>query len=127
MPWANHYFTYRPVAVQLKAALKDHSQCVSPVRLGLPQRSLLAYFGDITFEPQPLQVATDKQAEDAPVDTPVNVACNWLLEYSSLQQLSRMERLPYLPEGNWKLAWEGRRFRDKDERFRLYQRMPVKQ
>jgi 4-amino-4-deoxy-L-arabinose transferase-like glycosyltransferase len=127
MPWANHYFTYRPVAVQLKAALKDHSQCVSPVRLGLPQRSLLAYFGDITFEPQPFQTATDAQADSAPIDTPVNVACNWLLEYASLQQLSRMERLPYLPEGNWKLVWEGRRFVAKDERFRLYQRVPENQ
>jgi hypothetical protein len=115
------------VAVQLKAALKDHSQCVSPVRLGLPQRSLLAYFGDITFEPQPFQTATDAQADSAPIDTPVNVACNWLLEYASLQQLSRMERLPYLPEGNWKLVWEGRRFVAKDERFRLYQRVPENQ
>jgi hypothetical protein len=127
MPYANHIKTYRSVALELKAALKDHSQCVSPVRLGLPQRAVMAYFGDIIFEPQPLQIATDKQAEDAPVDTPVNVACNWLLEYASLQQLSSLERLPYLPEGNWALTWEGRRFRDKDERFRLYQRMPTPQ
>ncbi len=123
MPWANHYFTYRPVAAQLKVALKDHTQCVSPVRLGLPQRALLGYFGDITFEPQPFLIATDEKADSAPIDTPVNVACNWLLEYASLQQLSRMERLPYLPEGNWKLVWEGRRFVAKDERFRLYQRV----
>jgi hypothetical protein len=125
MPYANHIKTYRAVATELKIALKDHSQCVSPVRLGLPQRALLAYFGDLKFEPQPLQIATDALAESAPIDTPVNVSCNWLLEYSSLQQLSRMERLPYLPAGNWQLKWEGRRFRDKDERFRLYQRMPA--
>jgi hypothetical protein len=127
MPYANHIKTYRAVASELKIALKDHSQCVSPIRLGLPQRAVLAYFGDIRFEPQPLQIATDAQADSAPIDTPATVTCNWLLEYSSLQRLSRMERLPYLPDGNWQLKWEGRRFRDKDERFRLYQRMPTKQ
>ncbi len=127
MPYANHIKTYRAVASELKIALKDHSQCVSPIRLGLPQRAALSYFGDIRFEPQPLQIATDSLADNAPIDTPVNVACDWLLEYSSLQRLSRMERLPYLPNGNWQLKWEGRRFRDKDERLRLYQRMPTKQ
>jgi hypothetical protein len=123
MPYANHIKTYRSVALELKAALKDHSQCVSPVRLGLPQRAVMAYFGDIIFEPQPLQIATNQQAENAPIDTPVNVACNWLLDYTPHTVLAE----PYLPQGNWTLTWEGRRFRDKDERFRLYQRMPVKQ
>jgi hypothetical protein len=30
---------------------------------------------------------------------------------------------PALPEGEWVLAWEGRRFTDRDERFRLYKRI----
>jgi 4-amino-4-deoxy-L-arabinose transferase-like glycosyltransferase len=122
MPWANHYYTYRNVAVQLKTALKDHSQCVSPVQLGLPQRAVIAYFGEIRFEPQPLQTATDAAAENAPIDTPVNVACNWLLEYATVQPEAAKESRQYLPTGNWQLRWEGRRFRDKTERFRLYQR-----
>jgi hypothetical protein len=50
-----------------------------------------------------------------------------LLEYASLQRLSDMRRLPYLPDGNWQLKWEGRRFRDRDERFRLYHRLTDKQ
>jgi 4-amino-4-deoxy-L-arabinose transferase-like glycosyltransferase len=124
MPWLNHYYTYRPVAVQMKNALHDHSHCISPVRLGLAQRALFAYFSEVQFETQPLQTATDVKADDAPMDTPATVACNYLLEYASLRELSSMERLPYLPEGNWLLVWEGRRFREKDERFRLYQRSP---
>ncbi len=125
MPWVNHYYTYRPVATHIKSAMPDHTQCVSPVRLGLPQRSVFAYFGDLKFEPQPLQIATDAQADNAPIDTAATVACDWLLEYASLRELSSMERLPFLPEGNWQLVWEGRRFVAKDERFRLYQRQTI--
>ncbi len=127
MPYANHIKTYRSVALELKGALKDHTQCVSPIRLGLSQRALLAYFADIQFEPQALNLAIDKKADDAPIDTPVNVGCDWMLEYSSLQRLSRLDRAPYLPNGNWLLKWEGRRFRDRDERFRLYQRIASNQ
>ncbi len=117
MPWLNHGKSYRIVAEQLKHALKDHSQCVSPLRLGLPQRAVLAYFGELRFEPQ-----SPDNPLDTALDTPATVACNWLLEYDSLQALSSLERLPYLPSGQWKLVWEGRRYTDKDERFRLYQR-----
>jgi hypothetical protein len=127
MPYANHIKTYRAVATELKAALSDHTQCVSPIRLGLPQRAVLAYFGDIRFEVQALGVASDALADSAPIDTPATVACDWLLEYASLQRLSDMRRLPYLPDGSWQLKWEGRRFRDRDERFRLYQRITRKQ
>jgi hypothetical protein len=127
MPYANHIKTYRPVATELNAALKDHSQCVTPLHLGLSQRALLAYFGDIRFERQPLQTATDALSDNAPIDTPATVACNWLLDYSSNQRPSSKEPSSYLPSGDWKLTWEGRRFRDKAERFRLYQRMPAKQ
>jgi 4-amino-4-deoxy-L-arabinose transferase-like glycosyltransferase len=125
MPYANHIKTYRAVATELKAALKDHSQCVSPLHLGLPQRAMMAYFGDIRFEVQPLQVLTDVQAENAPIDTPVSVGCNWLLEYAQVQRFSDKVRANYLPNGVWVLKWEGRRFRDKTERFRLYQREPA--
>jgi hypothetical protein len=117
MPWLNYGKSYRAVAVQLKTALIDHSQCVSPLRLGLPQRAVLAYFGELSFEPQ-----SADNTLDTTLDTPATVGCNWLLEYDSLQALSSLERLPYLPAGQWKLVWEGRRYTDKDERFRLYQR-----
>ena len=127
MPWLNHTRTYRGVALELKAALKDHSQCVSPVRLDPPQRAVLAYFGEIIFEPKPLSELSSNAALGAEqaathLDTPATVACNWLLEYDSLKRLSGAERPPYQPAGNWQLVWQGRRFTDKDERFRLYQR-----
>lgn len=117
MPWINHGKSYRAVALQLQSAVQDHSQCVTPLRLGLPQRAVLAYFGDIRFEAQHAD-----NTLDTTLDTPATVACNWLLEYDSLQALSSLERLPYLPEGQWTLVWEGRRYTDKDERFRLYRR-----
>jgi hypothetical protein len=127
MPYANHMKTYRALAIDLKAALKDHTQCISPLHLGLPQRALMAYFGDLRFEPQPLNIALDAHTDSAPIDTPATVACNWILEYTSLQGQERKENQLYLPDGKWQLKWEGRRFRDKDERFRLYQRNPAKQ
>ena len=117
MPWLNHGKSYRAVATELKFALKDHTQCVSPLRLGLAQRAVLAYFGEIRFEAQGSDAGMNTER-----DTPATVACNWLLEYDSLQNLSSLERLPYLPAGQWALTWEGRRSTDKDERFRLYQR-----
>lgn len=124
MPFANHIKTYRGVASELKTALKDHSQCVSPLHLGLPQRALLAYFGEIRFERQPLQTALDKQADNAPIDTPATVECNWLLDYTPNVSRGAAQSAAYLPQGNWQLRWEGRRYRDKDERLRLYQRAP---
>jgi hypothetical protein len=121
----------------LKQVQVSPSACVSPLRIGLPQRAVLAYFGEITFEPQPLSSGTtsmtyaDDQADQAPIDIPDTVACDWVLEYSTAyakHTKSTMENLPYLadntdaPEGKWVLRWEGKRFIEKDERFRLYQR-----
>jgi hypothetical protein len=158
MPWLNHVKTYKPMAFALKAALAEQqatinlelsaqaalspkrrksrqilkqlspSACISPLHIALPQRAVLAYFGEITFEPHHLLSETESSPDAQFMNNPDSVACDWILEYDASQSLANVGRLPYLadnadaPEGKWVLRWEGRRFIEKDEHFRLYQR-----
>jgi 4-amino-4-deoxy-L-arabinose transferase-like glycosyltransferase len=127
MPWLNHTKTYRDVALQAAQAAPG-ADCVSTQRLGLAQRASFAYFAGIKFEPQPpappkprLRVEQE-ELEALEALSPGTVGCRWLLTQDSLRRLSSINVFPALPEGNWTLVWEGRRFTDRDERFRLYQR-----
>ena len=107
MPLLNHTKTYKDVAVALRTQLPAAGHaCLSSDRLGLAQRAVFAYFGEIKFEST--QITTPR--------------CDWLLVHDSLRELSALERLPVLPDGVWALRWQGRRFSDTDERFRLYER-----
>ena len=125
MPWLNHTKTYRDVAQQIRSAAKD-ADCVSAQRLGRPQRAAFAYFGGINFER--LSVAsvfahTHRAGREMTELADEKVACQWLLTQDSLRGISDSLTYPVLPEGKWALVWQGRRFSDKDERFRLYRRV----
>ncbi|MFC3147410.1 ArnT family glycosyltransferase [Piscinibacterium candidicorallinum] len=133
MPWINHTRTYRDVALAMKAALPQQhlDECVSTQRLSLPQRAIFGYFAQLRLEPRavgaPGQTKEDILGDGARNDafvSPVPVSCQWLLTQDSLRALSESVFLPALPEGpkpgQWTLVWEGRRFSDRDERFRLY-------
>ncbi len=108
--------------------------CISLLKVGLAQRAILAYFSELTFEPQSFLNTNqiNSQSEQAPLNNPHTVACDWVLEYTTLNTLLPLKPTPYLtdnsqaPEGRWVLRWEGRRFIEKDERFRLYQRIKIK-
>ncbi len=79
--------------------------CIATDGLGLAQRASFAWFAGVRFS----QVDYAGNNIDE---------CNYLLR----QDLSRKPREEALPQGRWKLLWEGRRAADTDERFRLYQK-----
>lgn len=79
--------------------------CIATDGLGLAQRASFAWFVGARFS----QVDYAGNNIDE---------CNYLLR----QDLSRKPREEALPQGRWKLLWEGRRAVDTDERFRLYQK-----
>lgn len=125
MPWLNHTKTYRDVAQEIRTAAKD-AGCVSAQRLGRPQRAAFAYFGGLNFEPlQVAQALAHRTKIGAEMTELVDerVGCRWLLTQDSLRAISDTLTYPALPEGQWQLVWQGRRFSDRDERFRLYRRV----
>ncbi|MGL4575916.1 MAG: ArnT family glycosyltransferase, partial [Burkholderiaceae bacterium] len=128
LPYLNHTKTYRDVAVKAAQAAPD-ATCVSTQRLGLAQRASFAYFAGIKFEPLPVappkprRRAEQEELEAREALSPPKVACRWLMTQDSLRRLSNINVFPALPEGQWVLIWEGRRFTDRDERFRMYKRV----
>ncbi|MGH8631602.1 MAG: ArnT family glycosyltransferase, partial [Burkholderiales bacterium] len=101
--WIDTGKTYRRVVAELSAALPSGRGCVMSQGLGEPQRAMLDYFAQITT--LRLEKAGDKPQ------------CDWLITQDNWSQL-QVVGLP------WELAWEGRRPGDKEERYRLYRRLP---
>ena len=82
--------------------------CVATDGLGLAQRASFAWFAGVRFS------RVDYSGDN--IDE-----CDYLLR----QHLTRNPRDEFLPQGRWKLLWEGRRAADRDERFRLYRKSGV--
>jgi 4-amino-4-deoxy-L-arabinose transferase-like glycosyltransferase len=129
LPWINHTKTYRDVAQSMRGAIGTRTlteDCVSTLRLNLAQRAAFAYFGELHFERLSIATAVAERALErrGRVDEEASgpAGCRWLLVQDSLQRLSDTHRYPAMPDGQWELRWEGRRFSDRDERFRLYHR-----
>jgi 4-amino-4-deoxy-L-arabinose transferase-like glycosyltransferase len=128
MPYINHTRTYRDVAIKAAQAVPPDA-CIATQRLGLAQRASFAYFAKLKFEPLPLAPPRPRRRdvldefESREALTPAKTACRWLLTQDSLRRLSNLNVFPALPEGEWVLVWEGRRFTDRDERFRMYKRI----
>lgn len=103
LPWLNYGKSYAGVAQEIEAQLPADDYCVW-TNVGPAQRASFAYFGGVAFMRAP-------QAE-----------CDYMLFQDNTR---RQPRSPELEEGNsaWKVVWEGRRPSDRDERFRLYQRV----
>lgn len=91
--------TYRDVAQQVAQAIGADTGCVATRSLGPAQRASLYYFGRIRFG-----------SDDA--------RCPWTLA----QDDGPLARTAATPDPGWRLAWEGSRLRDPDERLRLYRR-----
>ena len=103
MPWINYSKSYAGVAAQIDEHLPAVKQCVD-TNVGPAQRASFAYFGDIPFGEFGQQ------------------HCDYLL-YQDNASVKTDDALWRQFKGNWKLLWTGRRPSDRDERFRLYQRV----
>lgn len=103
LPWINYGKSYAGVAKQLALKLPNGQYCVD-TNVGPAQRASFAYFGGVPF---------------AEFD---NGHCPYLL----LQDIRRGKddaKVLQRSGEQWRLLWEGRRPSDRDERFRLYQRV----
>lgn len=103
MPWINYGKSYAGVARELAHHLPESAYCVS-TNVGPTQRASFAYFGKVPFE------RFDHKD------------CDFLL----LQDNNRGKedaRIISRSHSQWRLLWQGRRPSDRDERYRLYQRL----
>jgi 4-amino-4-deoxy-L-arabinose transferase-like glycosyltransferase len=97
LPLVNYGRTYRDVATQIATRLPADYTCITPIQLGDAQLASFAYFGNMRFE-----------FDDGDCDV-------------ILRQDTSDYSTPTAPaRSSWRLAWEGRRPADRDERFRLY-------
>ena len=97
LPWLDSGKSYRSMVVSLKHALPAQRGCLASLNVGDMQLAMLQYFGGIV--------------------TRRHGACDLLL-VQSWKASGPMEN-----DAAWKKIWEGGRPSDKDERFRLYQRV----
>jgi 4-amino-4-deoxy-L-arabinose transferase-like glycosyltransferase len=105
LPWGNYMKSYAGVAQQIALSLPPVRNCVSS-DVGPAQRASFAFFGQIPFARF------------------TSMRCDFLL----LQDKSRAgigdDPLLKHEGNNWLLLWEGHRPSDRDERFRLFRRLP---
>lgn len=99
LPWLENNKSYRSTVEGIKLALPAKYNCVAGTNLGLGQRAMLHYFGDIIVGSQP------------------NPVCDLML----VQGTPEVEL--FQPGERWKKIWEGGRPGDKNERYRLYRRI----
>lgn len=99
LPIVNYGRTYRDVAQQIAVHLPSDYECISPVRLGDAQIATFAYFGNMHFD--------------------FSGDCDVILR----QDRSDFGEPSAMSQYVWRLVWEGRRVADRDERFRLYERI----
>ena len=103
LPWGNYIRSYAGVAEDISRHLPTHNSCVNS-NVGAAQRASFAFFGEVPFA----------GFEDS--------QCDFLL----LQDNNRGKqdaKLISRANAHWKLLWEGRRPSDRDERYRLYERV----
>ena len=99
LPWLDSGKSYRSMVTALKHSLPKQYLCVAGENLGDGQRAMLHYFGNIITRRDPKQL------------------CD--LRLIQGDKLSR----PLLDETRWEKIWEGSRKGDKNEHYRLYQRI----
>ena len=99
LPWLDAGKSYRHMVVDLNKNLPKQYNCIAEVRVGDSQRAMLQYFGDINLRQKATRV------------------CDLLLV-----QGDRVAK-PIEDEIGWEKVWEGSRQWDRNERFRLYQRV----
>jgi 4-amino-4-deoxy-L-arabinose transferase-like glycosyltransferase len=101
--WIDTGKTYRRMVAELAAALPERYDCILSNGLGEPQRAMLDYFAQVTT------VRLENPGEKP--------RCGLLITQDSSNQ-------PQIIGVPWELVWEGRRPGDRQERYRLYRRLP---
>ncbi len=101
LPWGNYMRSYATVAHEMTAGLPPQSCIASTVSPA--QRASFAFFGKIRFE------RLDREP------------CDYLLLSST--RYVKADPVIRRSDGDWRLVWEGHRASDRNERFRLYQRL----
>ena len=99
LPWLDSGKSYRSMVAALRISLPIKYQCIAGENLGEGQRAMLHYFGGIITE------ADAKHLCDL-----------------RLLQIDRPTKLQS-DEKHWRKIWEGSRKGDKNEKYRLYQRI----
>ncbi|MEO8331043.1 MAG: glycosyltransferase family 39 protein [Gallionella sp.] len=99
LPWLDSGKSYRNMVAALKQAMPKQYQCVAGEHLGDGTRAMLHYFGNIITRHDTKQ------------------RCD--LRLIQGDKLSK----PLFDDTRWKKLWEGSRKGDKNEHFRLYQRI----
>lgn len=105
LPELNYGKSYANVAKQIAAKMPADSTCID-TNVGHAQRASFAYFGKLPF------AGVQRGGQ-----------CDLLLLQDSVKVKDDREALRPPKGRDWKLLWEGRRASDRDERFRLYQRL----
>ncbi len=103
LPWINYGKSYAGVSEQIRQRLPTSAQCVD-TNVGASQRASFAYFGGVQFA------------------TAENRRCPYLLLQNRNDRNDDRALLKQY-SGQWSMLWEGHRPSDRDERFRLYQRI----
>ena len=103
LPWINYGKSYSGVARQIAERLPPGQYCVE-TNVGPAQRASFAYYGGVPFA----------DFEDG--------RCKYLLLQDNRRNKDDSKLLKRADE-QWRLLWEGRRPADRQERFRLYQRV----
>ena len=102
LPWVDYQKSYRSVALALKAKLPAGAGCIEARDLGVPQRAALSYHAGIRTQPY--------RASDPD-------ACRLLLVVGS------PDREAHAPGAGWRKIADVGRPGDRNERFRLYERL----
>ena len=107
LPWGNYMKSYAGVAQQIAQSLPPVRNCID-ADVGPAQRASFAFYGQLPF------------ARNA------SLRCDLLLLQDAARAGSGDNDVAILSRGgdNWILLWEGHRPADRDERFRLYRRVP---
>ncbi len=106
LPDLNYSKSYAAVARQVASHLPAGVHCID-TNVGLPQRASLAYYGALPF-----------------AGVGASGKCDLLLLQDSVKVHDEREKSPPHGADEWVLLWEGRRASDRDERFKLYRRLP---
>jgi hypothetical protein len=99
--WIDTASSYRPMYAGMQHALPAQYRCLASRDLGEPQRALLHYFAGIRSQ----RVEVVSGSND----------CDLLLTQGTAADDRAVPN-------EWTKLWEGHRFGDRDERFRLYRR-----
>lgn len=107
LPAVDYIFSYRKFALEVASQLRARGLgqgCVQAHRIPLPERAMIAYYGNIRFD-------RDGSSESCPL----------ALHHDSRRSVLDNDAPPGV-RGMWRLAWEGQRRARDDDRWKIWVR-----